>query len=149
MSRAVAPIVGGVVGALALLGVVILVTWFFLCNHNRSLPRTSETGSSDPSQGNIYISSLSCVSYWFWWMMLWYLVGRPQGVELVIRETRRFEFEELSLATNNFSDKSLIGEGKFGMVYKGLLHDGMLVAIKRRPAPPSLTQDFIQEVLLY
>ncbi|GKC27214.1 nodulation receptor kinase [Tanacetum coccineum] len=45
---------------------------------------------------------------------------------------------------HGFSEKNLIGEGKFGEVYKGLLlHDGMLVAIKRRPAPPS--QEFIQE----
>lgn len=52
--------------------------------------------------------------------------------------------EELSLATKNFSDKNLIGEGKFGDVYKGLLHDGMLVAIKKRPGAP--TQEFIDEV---
>ena len=51
---------------------------------------------------------------------------------------------ELSLATKNFSDISLIGEGKFGEVYKGLLHDGMFVAVKRRFAAPS--QDFIDEV---
>lgn len=53
---------------------------------------------------------------------------------------------ELSLATKNFSDKSLIGQGKFGEVYKGLLHDGMLVAIKKRPGPPS--QEFLDEVSL-
>ncbi|XP_071711261.1 proline-rich receptor-like protein kinase PERK3 isoform X1 [Rutidosis leptorrhynchoides] len=120
MSRTLAAIVGGAAGAVALIGVVILVTWLFLCN-NRSASRTSEGASSDPSQ----------------------VGGRPQGVELVIRETRRFEIEELSLATKNFSDKSLIGEGKFGAVYKGLLHDGMLVAIKSRPSPP--TQEFIEE----
>ncbi|KAJ0707468.1 putative protein kinase RLK-Pelle-RLCK-IXa family [Helianthus annuus] len=119
MSRTLAAIVGGAAGAMVLLGFVILVTWFFFCN-NRSVSRTSETDSSDPSQ-----------------------VGRSQAVQLVIRETRRFEIDELSLATKNFSDKSLIGEGKFGEVYKGLLHDGMLVAIKRRLAPP--TQEFIQE----
>ena len=78
--------------------------------------------------------------------MIWYPVGRPAGVELVVRETRRFEIEELSSATKKFSDKSLIGEGKFGEVYKGLLHDGMIVAIKRRPAPPS--QEFVEEVIV-
>lgn len=54
--------------------------------------------------------------------------------------------EELSLATKNFSDKNLIGEGKFGEVYKGLLQDGMLVAIKKRPGAP--TQEFINEVII-
>lgn len=55
--------------------------------------------------------------------------------------------EELSLATKNFSDKNFIGEGKFGEVYKGLLHDGMLVAIKKRHGPPA--QEFIDEVLIH
>ncbi|XP_019458866.1 PREDICTED: proline-rich receptor-like protein kinase PERK1 isoform X2 [Lupinus angustifolius] len=52
--------------------------------------------------------------------------------------------EELSLATNNFSVKNMIGEGKFGEVYKGLLQDGMLVAIKKRRGLDS--QEFVDEV---
>lgn len=52
--------------------------------------------------------------------------------------------EELFSATKDFNDRNLIGEGKFGEVYKGLLHDGMLVAIKKRPGAPS--QEFIEEV---
>ena len=54
--------------------------------------------------------------------------------------------EELSLATQNFSEQSLIGEGKFGEVYKGLLHEGILVAIKKRPGAPS--QEFVNEVIM-
>lgn len=72
-------------------------------------------------------------------------MARSVGVELTLREARRFEMEELALATKNFSDRSLIGEGKFGAVYKGLLNDGMLVAIKKRAATPS--QEFIEEVM--
>lgn len=52
--------------------------------------------------------------------------------------------EELSLATKSFSDKNLIGIGKFGEVYKGLLNDGMLVAIKKRTGVPS--PEFVDEV---
>lgn len=66
------------------------------------------------------------------------------GLEMSLREARRFEMEELSMATKNFVDKNLIGVGKFGEVYKGLLHDGMLVAIKKRSASP--TQEFVDEV---
>lgn len=54
--------------------------------------------------------------------------------------------EELSLSTKQFNDKNLIGQGKFGEVYKGLLNDGMLVAIKKRPGAPS--QEFINEVIM-
>jgi len=52
---------------------------------------------------------------------------------------------ELVLATNDFSDKNLIAEGKFGEVYKGMLHNGMFVAIKKRHGAPS--QDFVDEVI--
>jgi RIO-like serine/threonine protein kinase len=63
-----------------------------------------------------------------------------------MRDTRRFAMEELSHATKNFNDKNLIGEGKFGEVYKGLLQDGMLVAIKKRRGVTS--QEFVDEVKL-
>ncbi|KAK3003366.1 hypothetical protein RJ639_020186, partial [Escallonia herrerae] len=121
MSKTLAAALGGAAGAVALVGMVIVFIWFCLF-HSRSVSRASETGSSDPSvQGR-----------------------RPGGIELTLREARRFGIEELSMATKNFNDKSLIGEGKFGEVYKGFLHDGMLVAIKRRPGNPS--QEFIEEV---
>lgn len=37
----------------------------------------------------------------------------------------------LQEATNNFSKENILGEGGFGVVYKGKLHDGTLVAVKR------------------
>lgn len=44
---------------------------------------------------------------------------------------RRFHFRELQIATNNFSSKKIIGKGGFGHVYKGILLDGSVVAVKR------------------
>ncbi|KAK9225332.1 hypothetical protein WN943_010373 [Citrus x changshan-huyou] len=121
MSVTLAAIFGAAAGAVALMGIIFFLSWFCLYR-NRSVSRTSETGSSEPSGQ----------------------AGRNVGIELSIREARRFQMEELSLATKNFSDKNLIGEGKFGEVYKGLLQDGMLVAIKKRPGAP--TQEFIDEM---
>eukprot|EP00253_Pinus_taeda_P033653 PITA_33653 len=42
-----------------------------------------------------------------------------------------FDFDEMALATNNFSVSMQIGQGGYGRVYKGLLKDGTVVAIKR------------------
>lgn len=121
MAKPLAEILGGVGGAVALVVIVVLLIWFCL-SRKRSVSRTSETGSSDQSSQ----------------------VERRGGIELSIRDARRFKMEELSLATKNFSDKNLIGEGKFGEVYKGMLQDGMLVAVKKRVAAPS--PDFVNEV---
>ncbi|TVU34621.1 hypothetical protein EJB05_16460 [Eragrostis curvula] len=60
------------------------------------------------------------------------------------QEARCLTLKELSSATRDFSSANLIGHGTFGEVYKGLLDDGTMVAVKRRHSPPS--QEFIQEV---
>ncbi|KAH7577109.1 hypothetical protein JRO89_XS01G0205500 [Xanthoceras sorbifolium] len=120
MSASLAAIIGGAAGTVALVGIVIFLIWFCLFR-NGSVSRTSETGSSGPSLR----------------------VERNVGIELSMRDVRRFEMEELSLATKNFSDQNLIGVGKFGAVYKGLLQEGMLVAIKKRPGLYS--QEFVDE----
>lgn len=42
-----------------------------------------------------------------------------------------FAFDEMALATSNFNSSTQVGEGGYGKVYKGVLADGSLVAIKR------------------
>ncbi|XP_009769580.1 proline-rich receptor-like protein kinase PERK8 [Nicotiana sylvestris] len=42
-----------------------------------------------------------------------------------------FTYEELAEATNGFSSESILGEGGFGCVYKGVLSDGREVAVKQ------------------
>ncbi|KAL2324773.1 hypothetical protein Fmac_023831 [Flemingia macrophylla] len=42
-----------------------------------------------------------------------------------------FKIEELEKATDKFSSKNFIGRGGFGLVFKGTLSDGTVVAVKR------------------
>ncbi|KAL5075639.1 hypothetical protein RYX36_014623 [Vicia faba] len=52
--------------------------------------------------------------------------------ELSIKESNRFSYSEIQLATNDFSKDNLIGEGGYGHVYKGVLKDGQQIAAKVR-----------------
>lgn len=44
---------------------------------------------------------------------------------------KAFSFKDMELATSSFSITSQIGQGGYGKVYKGILADGTVVAIKR------------------
>ncbi|KAM7474427.1 hypothetical protein LguiB_021670 [Lonicera macranthoides] len=52
--------------------------------------------------------------------------GVPQ-----LKGARSFSFEELKKYTNSFSETNNIGSGGYGMVYRGNLPNGQLIAIKR------------------
>ncbi|XP_024966717.1 probable leucine-rich repeat receptor-like protein kinase At5g49770 [Cynara cardunculus var. scolymus] len=48
-----------------------------------------------------------------------------------LKGAKSFSFEELSKYTNNFSEMNNIGAGGYGMVYRGSLPNGQMIAIKR------------------
>lgn len=43
---------------------------------------------------------------------------------------RQFSYKELEEATDGFSDMNFLAEGGFGVVYRGVLRDGQVVAVK-------------------
>ncbi|XP_047955161.1 probable serine/threonine-protein kinase PBL21 [Salvia hispanica] len=62
---------------------------------------------------------------------------------------RSFTFKDLALATQNFREANLIGEGGFGSVYKGRLESGLVVAVKQLNLEGLQgNQEFIVEVLM-
>ncbi|GAU39633.1 hypothetical protein TSUD_397210 [Trifolium subterraneum] len=48
-----------------------------------------------------------------------------------LKGARRFSFEEIQNYTKNFSQLNLIGSGGYGKVYRGTLHNGQVIAVKR------------------
>uniref|UniRef100_A0A6N2MU36 non-specific serine/threonine protein kinase n=1 Tax=Salix viminalis TaxID=40686 RepID=A0A6N2MU36_SALVM len=60
---------------------------------------------------------------------------------------RQFSFEELDEATEGFSDDNFLAEGGFSNVYRGVLRDGQVVAVKLlKNAGSQADADFCREV---
>nr|ADO86982.1 SERK3A [Nicotiana benthamiana] len=58
-------------------------------------------------------------------------VPAEEDPEVHLGQLKRFSLRELQVASDNFSNKNILGRGGFGKVYKGRLADGSLVAVKR------------------
>ncbi|KAJ8572624.1 hypothetical protein K7X08_009135 [Anisodus acutangulus] len=52
-----------------------------------------------------------------------------------------YEYEKLEKATENFSQSRLIGKGSHGCVYKGILEDGEIIAVKKQSLGLQKIQD--------
>ncbi|KAI4355974.1 hypothetical protein L6164_000028 [Bauhinia variegata] len=59
------------------------------------------------------------------------LSRRHTSSNIKIDGVKAFTFKELALATNKFCSSAQVGQGGYGKVYKGILSDGTIVAIKR------------------
>ncbi|KAF3795706.1 putative LRR receptor-like serine/threonine-protein kinase [Nymphaea thermarum] len=71
------------------------------------------------------------------------------NVPIKVDGVKDFTFEELALATKDFSNSSLIGQGGYGKVYRGTLADGSVVAIKRaQEGSVQGEREFLTEIAL-
>ncbi|GAV66398.1 Pkinase_Tyr domain-containing protein [Cephalotus follicularis] len=125
----VAAIIGGFGAALLVIVIVVLV-YIFLMRIKKFIRRTSDTASSVPSPPNELERGNTSP----------YANASPYDTQDLVQLT----IVELQYATSNFSQSNIIGEGAFGLVYKGFLQDGSIVAIKRRVHSPN--RYFVHEV---
>lgn len=58
-----------------------------------------------------------------------------QDYEFNIGQLKRFSLRELQTATSNFNPKNILGQGGFGVVYRGVLPNRTVVAVKRLKDP--------------
>ncbi|KAF3489136.1 hypothetical protein F2Q69_00055402 [Brassica cretica] len=87
----------------------------------------------------IIVAFIISLMFFFVWV-LWHRsrLSRSyvqQDYEFEIGHLKRFSFREIQSATSNFSPKNILGQGGFGMVYKGYLPNGTVVAVKRLKDP--------------
>ncbi|KAL9998402.1 putative protein kinase RLK-Pelle-WAK family [Helianthus debilis subsp. tardiflorus] len=60
-----------------------------------------------------------------------------------------FSIAQLQKVTNNYSQENIIGQGYFGLVYKGVLFDNRIVAIKKsKIVDGNQAEQFTNEVLI-
>nr|GMC74744.1 probable LRR receptor-like serine/threonine-protein kinase At1g53430 isoform X1 [Ipomoea batatas] len=73
--------------------------------------------------------------------------GAGIGITKVFDDTGYFTLRQVKAATNNFDLANKIGEGGFGPVYKGVLSDGVVIAVKQLSSKSNQgNREFINEI---
>ncbi|XP_042430806.1 leucine-rich repeat receptor protein kinase HPCA1-like isoform X1 [Zingiber officinale] len=108
-SNRVPAIVGGVIGGFAAAALIVGLLIFALCQRRKARK------AKELSQG---------------FAGVWTTSGSGSDIPQ-LKGSRLFTFEELKKCTNNFAESSILGSGGYGRVYRGLLDQGKLVAVKR------------------
>ncbi|XP_068651708.1 receptor-like serine/threonine-protein kinase ALE2 [Aristolochia californica] len=103
------------------------VAWLLLLKHGRLSSQPSPTPRNLVAPGKVPGGGGSTV-----------LCSGPSSASLSFSSSiapytgsaKAFSLVEIERATDNFNDSRILGEGGFGLVYRGILEDGIKVAVK-------------------
>ncbi|KAJ4870729.1 Receptor-like serine/threonine-protein kinase SD1-6 [Raphanus sativus] len=114
-------ILGSSIGVAIFLLIISIITFgFWKRKQKRSItiqtPNVDQVRSQDLLINEVILTSYSYISE----------ESKTEDLELPL-----MEFESLAMATNRFSVANMLGQGGFGIVYKGILPDGKEIAVKR------------------
>jgi hypothetical protein len=101
-----------------------------LANTKNRLDLNMPLISDKPTSSQPWSSLLPKKFLHFGWTKRKTRVGLPSTIQPQPLHTTLYSYKELEIATNNFDKKLKLGEGGFGVVYKGVLQDGEQVAVK-------------------
>ncbi|KAJ7532390.1 hypothetical protein O6H91_13G001900 [Diphasiastrum complanatum] len=132
-------VVGAVIGAIAFVLLVSLLAYFFYRGHrhkrfihlqgpNTVMVHPQDSGSERDMlkivvAGNGSVTEPQSRSS-----------SGPSDMQIVETGNLVISIQVLKHATKNFSEHSILGRGGFGVVYKGELDDGTIIAVKRMEA---------------
>lgn len=96
-----------------------------------------------------FLIELCFITFGWWFMARKHTVqsetwAAQEGYRMLIDHFRRFTYKELRKATRNFKDE--LGYGRYGSVYKGILHDKRVVAVKKLKDVKQGEDEFQREV---
>ncbi|KAF8117492.1 hypothetical protein N665_0009s0019 [Sinapis alba] len=136
--RIIVPVVGGVVGALCLVGLGVCL---YAKKRRRPAkvqsPNTNmvihphHSGDSDAIKLTVAASSLNNGGGGGTESSYSHSGSANSDIHVVESGNLVISIQVLRSVTNNFSEENILGRGGFGVVYKGELHDGTKIAVKR------------------
>lgn len=124
-----------IIGTILIAVCVIFARWRLLKHKDsKSAPKEMKKGNSFLKRREAQFSDDS-------------LLGEINQVDF--QELPLFEFEILVTATNSFQPSNKLGQGGFGLVYKGKLQDGQEIAVKRLSQTSGQgMEEFMNEVVV-
>ncbi|KAI3522040.1 hypothetical protein L1887_11518 [Cichorium endivia] len=113
-------------------------------------PTTDIKGNS--SRASIIGGTVAGVAFFILILVFWLLYRlrkAKKSEEAGLKGAVKYNYQDLQLATNNFCEENILGKGGFGEVYKAILDDKNVVAVKKLRVHHARAQDeFENEVKL-